>query len=281
MIAERPVDTVERWISQDWIVNGVSLEELTTKLHCISNETNRTPDSNHYLFKDGQLIDPYTGDPILRHIAKGVEYEVAQALQDRVATSDEGIFVWNSPKLDNIYPCNKTMIYQIAYNANLEKVLLYSAILYDGTIENSEEHRKTLIAAPDNDNTFFGVLSWIEKVSKQKQKVSAGASRVTAQYFAERINSGVDPHIVLEEMKQTGFIGQHSISCPGAGQSFSNFTSAGANILVFAGSKDKYGELTFECTKGHVNIRPYGKFLKYCKTCGEDVSCGNAEAVAA
>lgn len=45
--------------------------------------------------------------------------------------------------------------------------------------------------------------------------------------------------------------------------------------------EDDFGSLDFPCSKGHMNRRPYGKFLKYCKTCGEDVSCGNPNAVAA
>jgi hypothetical protein len=282
MFAERPTDTVNRWIYEDWTVHDLSAEELTTKLHSISNETNRVADSHYYRFKDGVLIDPDTGDPILKHIAPGVEYRIAEELQNRAVNAEEGLFIWNSPKLDRVYPCNKTMLYQIAYSSNMEKVLLYSAILYDGDIEDPEEHRKTLVSAPDTEETLYGVLSWIEKVSKQKQDINKkGFDRQQATYFAEQFKSGVDPRIIMEEMQASGFIGQNPISCPTRMQSFSNYSSAGANILIYAGVEDEYGELTFPCSKGHMNTRPYGKKIKYCKTCGEDVSCGDPEAIAA
>jgi hypothetical protein len=282
MFAERPVDTVNRWIHEDWTVNDVSREELVTKLHSISNETNRTPDSHYYSFRNGILLDPDSGDPILKHIAPGVEYNVAEELQNRVANTDEGAFIWNSPKLYKIYPCNKSMLYQIAYNANMEKVLLYSAILYDGDIENPEDHRKTLVSAPDADETVLGLLSWIEKVSKQKQDIKeTGFDRQQASYYADQFKSGVDPRVIMEEMQASGFLGQNPISCPTGMQSFSNYTSAGANILIFAGVKDKFGSLEFPCSQGHMNKRPYGRKIKYCSTCGEDVSCGDPDAIAA
>lgn len=277
--SENPATTVLKW-SKDWRQGEVNKEDLITKLHSISNETNRVPDSRHYLIRDGLLIDQDTGEHILDHITPGVEYEIAEELQRRVAEAEEGIFIWHSPKLSKVYPCNKTMIYQIVYNEKFEKVLLYSAILYDGDIPNPEEQRKTLISAADEDATFWEVLSWIESVSKQKPQVVKGVSRESAAYFAEQIRAGVDPRVVVEEMQASGFLGQKSISCSGV-SSFSDYISARANILVFAGVKDQHGELTFKCSKGHTNVRPYGKLLRYCETCGEDVSCGNLDAVAA
>jgi hypothetical protein len=38
--------------------------------------------------------------------------------------------------------------------------------------------------------------------------------------------------------------------------------------------EDEYGPLTFSCQKGHTNTRKPGKFVKNCKKCGIDMSCG-------
>lgn len=250
MFKERPIDTVARWINDDWLAsNGPSLEELTTKLHSISNETTRTPDSHFYRFENGILKDPDTGDPILKHIAKGVEYYIAEELQRRVAASDEGVYIWNSPALEGVYPCNKTLIYQIAYDHNLEKVLLYSAILYNGDIENPEEHRGTLISAPDSEDTLQQVLLWIETVSHQKQdKSSAKFSRQDATYFAEQFKNGTDPMLILQEMQRLGFVGENSISCPIV-QSFSNYSSSRGKVLLFTNNRES-------------------KYIKNCGACG-------------
>lgn len=37
--------------------------------------------------------------------------------------------------------------------------------------------------------------------------------------------------------------------------------------------EDKFGSLTFECPKGHVNRRPRNKLIEHCKTCGTSVKC--------
>lgn len=269
MQAERPVDTINRWFGEGWNPQNLDLEYLTTQLHCISNETNRAVDSYFWNIREGVLMDPDESKPVLEYIKQNelyqrTEYAVAQELQKRVAESDEGVFIWHSPRLAGVYPDNKTMIYQIAYNARLEKVLTYTLIIYDGEIENPEEYRKTLVSAPDTNETFLGILAWIEKVSKKKPSTEKGVSRQTAQYYAEKIRAGVPHNIVLEEMQAAGFIGQYSISCPGK-DSFSNYTSARANILIFASTGEK--KFVKKCGECDAEINDYISAGYECKKC--------------
>lgn len=276
MIQERPIDTVRRWANEDWEKTMPTLDELTTKLQSISNETHRVPDTHYYRCEDELLIDPDTGSPILFHIAPGVEYEVALDLQTKVSHVSEGMFVWNSPKLEGVYPCNKTMVYQVVQNENNKKVLRYTAILYDGDIEDPETHRSRLISMPDSEDSLLQVLAWIDGISPDDRNEESGFSRIDARFFAQQFVDGVNANHILNEMQSYGFIGQNAISCPTGVQTFSNYASGRGNVLIYAGGKDRYGSLEFKCSRGHWNKRPAGKLLKYCKVCGEDVSCGQA-----
>ncbi len=264
--AESPEVTVLNWVTSDWVDPSIKKEDLTTRLLSISNETNRTPDSRPYLIQDGVLIDEDTGDPILSHIAPGVEYQIAQELQKRVAETEEGVFIWHSPKLEGVYPCNKTMIYQIVYNEKMQKVLLYSAILYDGEIPKPEEQRGVLISAPDEDETYFAVLTWIESVSHKKPEVLQPTNRSNAEYFAEKIRAGIAPELVVQEMQTSGFLGENPISCPVGMKTFANLSTSGARLLIYspASGEKKYVK---NCGNCGASINGYMSAGDHCPKC--------------
>jgi len=275
MLVERAEVTVDRFINFGWSSTEIERNRLVAELLSVSNETNRRIDSSHYLVREGLLIDPETNRPILQFIAPGVEYKVAEDLQGWANESSDGIAWWISPELEGVYPCNKAMIYQIAYDLYGNKSVLNSAILFDGYIKSPEDLRRTLFTDVDEDEVYIGILRWIEEVSGEKidrQSVSHD-SEINAEYFADKIRAGTDSSTIVDEMKSSGFIGNFSVSCP---LSFSDFTSANANLLIFSVGKDKYGDRRFKCPRtscGKMNTRPFGKLISHCKYCGADVSC--------
>ena len=236
---EHPAQTTLRFF-ESWTSNSTEEARLAAELLSVSNETNRRPDTSHFLIQDGILMDSETGKSVLKAIVPGVEYQVAEDLQNWASITDEGISWWISPK-NNIYPCNKAMVYQKAYDLNGNRAILYSAILFDGEIENPEEYRKTLFTGPDENTILFGILSWIEKVSGQKpEKPSNSKSgQYEAAHFAQQIRAGVNPDIIIAEMQATGFLGQNPISCPRGLQPFSNYIISRTNLLIFSPTKNR------------------------------------------
>ncbi|KKT32299.1 MAG: hypothetical protein UW21_C0027G0001 [Candidatus Woesebacteria bacterium GW2011_GWB1_44_11b] len=99
---EHPVQTTLRFF-ESWTSNSTEEARLAAELLSVSNETNRRPDTSHFLVQDGILMDSETGKSVLKAIVPGVEYQVAEDLQNWASITDEGISWWISPK-NNIYP---------------------------------------------------------------------------------------------------------------------------------------------------------------------------------
>jgi len=237
MKAEATTETVERF-TEIWINDSTEFDRLIPELISVSNETNRRPDTSYFTERDGELIDPDSKRPVLEFIAPGTEYKVAEELQSWVADTDEGMAIWVSPKLENTYPCNKALIYQIVHTPDLEKAVQYSAILFDGDIQNPEEYRKTLLTFEDDEENLVDMLSWIEEVSGQDfDKKHSKDITQKAAYFAEKIKNGADKKQVVKEMRQSGFLGSHSVSCPAESTTFSEFSLKNAKIIFLSGEK--------------------------------------------
>lgn len=257
----------------------VSPQWLKSHLISLSNETNRRPDPWHYeTDDDNDLADPITKGKLLDIIARieGTEYEIAQELNSWQKDSIEGIAFWVSPKLEGMYPCNKVIIHRIAYTPQLKKVVLNCAVLFDGELDNSEALRQTLFTAEDSEENIFSILKWIG--GKSKKQIAAGGNggktQKQAEYYARRFRQGVPAESLVLEMRQSGFIGGHSISCAGGGKTLSGIVESRSSLFLFSSGEDNYGSLEFSCPKcGSTNTRPFGQLISNCAHCGADVRC--------
>jgi hypothetical protein len=218
---------IDTWRTQDH-------NRLVAELISVNRETERKPDVFHYDMTNGKLTDPETGRPILEFIAPGVEKVIARELEVWADSVDEGVAFWISPKLHGKYPCNKILIHNIAYGPHGGKVVLNSVVLFDGDLKNPEELRKTLFTAEDNEKTFNDILMWLESVSKQKVVNTPVSTHIVQQadYFAEQIRTGIDQRLIIEEMQESGFLGNNPISCPTRNQTFSSFTVSRAKVEI-------------------------------------------------
>lgn len=267
--AENPDLTTLRFID-NW--NLQNPQRLVAELVSVHKETHRKPDIYHFEVRDGLLIDPETKEPILNFIAPGIEKGIAENLQSWAIKNEEGVAYWISPRLEGVYPCNKIIIHNIAYTQEGEKIVLNSAILFDGNLENPEELRKTLFYAEDTPETFSKILTFIEEVSRQKiNKVfdyNEEIVRSQAEYFARQIKMGVTPSIVVEEMQKNGFLGKNSISCRLSleNQTFSSFLDSKSLISIFTSTESSPSGY-FECPncKGLI---PSGRGITKCPHCG-------------
>ena len=236
MIAERPEITVERF-TKNWSESETDFDRLIPELISVSNETNRRPDTSHFEIKNGKLIDPDSKRAVLEFIAPGVEYDVAKEIEEWAEENKSGMAIWVSPKLKDVYPCNKALIYQIVKTPFSGKKVKYSAILFDGDISNPEDYRKTLLKFEDKDENLTEMISWIEEVSGQKlTNKSQEDLTKQARYFAQKIKAGADKKTVIREMQSSGFLGTNSISCPG-GVSFSEYSVARGEVFIIGSEK--------------------------------------------
>ncbi len=271
--AEAPLKTVQRF-SNTWGVTNVN--SLISEFLSISKETNREPDSYHFLAGNEDLTDPNTGKSILNFISEGLEKDIARNLRDWTLSNKDGMALWISPRSEN-YPCAKIIIHRIAYSLNGEKVVLNSAILFDGEIENSEYKRGTLYTLPDREESVFRILKWIEKKSGKEINIaeSEKTSLSKAVYFADQIQAGVSISSVIDEMQRTSFLGGNPLSCS---VSFSDLATSRSSIVIAGEQKDQYGSLTFKCPNRTCPVgiisRPPGTLLKNCPHCGTDIRCG-------
>lgn len=234
---EAPTETTLRFI-QNWTDDS---NRLAAELVSLNRETHREPDLYHFFVSGDVLLDPETGRPILDFVAPGLEYQIAERLQRWAAQNDAGVAYWISPRLPGIYPCNKIIIHNIAYDVNGRKVVMNSAILFEADLENPEEYRRNLFTAEDTEETFRTILNWLSKVSQQEITLNPAKedTRTQAVYFAERIRLGIDPQLIIAEMQNSGFLGQHSISCPMRAPSFSAYVEMRARRMEATGLLDK------------------------------------------
>jgi hypothetical protein len=231
---EAPEKTVLRF-SQTW-QEQISSKRLIANLVSLNKETNREADTYHFLVKDGVLIDPESGRPIMNFISPGVEKDVAGELEKWANSNEEGLAFWISPPIPDIYPCAKTILHRIAYTQEGKKVVLNSTILFDAEFDNPEALRKTLFTQPDTEENIAKILGWIgEKTGKNIDAVKNEAGvRQKAVYFAEMVQQGIPKEYVIDEMRRTGFLGQNSISCAGGGTStFSNLLDSRSSINIY------------------------------------------------
>jgi hypothetical protein len=280
--AESPQKTVVKFIKTPSWLEKISEESLVTHLTSVSQETRRRPDPGYFEVINRELVDPLTGMPILPQIKRNtplreVEYQIAVKLQKFAVQNDSGIALWISPRFPGEYPCEKAAIHKIVYKLDGTKVLLNSYILFDANLENPEILRNILFTKPDSEEAILGILTWIQKVCKEKIETDTSnypETKKQAKYFARKIRAGISPEIIVEEMRRTGFLGQNPISCPAAKVSFSNLLSSRSEIYIFSGQEDIYGPLEFFCPScGKVNKRPYGQLISNCQHCGANVRC--------
>jgi len=258
---------IESWHTQD-------PQRLTAELISVKKETNREPDTYHFDIVDGLLIDPETKTRVLNFIAPGVEYEVAKKLQSWAKESEEGLAYWISPRSES-YPCEKIIIHKIAYTWDGQKVIMNSAILFNAKLENAEKLRKTLFTTTDSEAVLIELLNWIEEVSREKVQASNSNKDAHAEavYFSNKIKSGIDPRLIVDEMSRTGFLGKNPISCSANfSPTFSDYITSKGNVNIHSGVEDQYGSLSFECPKcNRTNHRSPGLLLANCQHCNEEI----------
>lgn len=267
MLKETPRTTVNRF-SQNW--DQTELQSLVAEFISISRETNREPDNYHFLVRNRKLIDPNTNKPVLDFIAEGTEKNVAKKLEDWAGKTEEGMALWISPSKEDVYPCPKIIIHQIAYNESGQKVVLNSAIIFDGNIFNPEFKRETLYSFADSDRNLGKILNWIKR--KSKTNVINTTNKTTSEkalFYAQLINSGYSKQFVIQEMINNGFIGKNPISCPRGEvftqNSYTSLVFGNSQILNF--SSEKKG---WSYSPGHCRICDQDrKRVGPCKICDE------------
>ncbi len=246
---------------------GINPNRLIAELISVNNETHRNPDPYHFSLRQGKLIDPETGKPITDFISDGVELEVVLKLQDWANKKDAGLAYWVSPRLVDVYPSEKLIIHRIAYTLTGEKIVLNSAILFEAELDNPETLRDTLFESDDTEENILKLLAWVQEVSGEAVNLTSHKThKDQAQYFAKQIINGVDHSQIIQEMLQTGFLGEFSISCKTVNNpaSFSNYILSRAAINSIETSEGKYVEKCGNC----------GKEIKAVIRKGYKCSCG-------
>ena len=227
--AENTTETAVRFIDS-WKENPQRLESELISLH---NETNRKKDIYSFEISKEGLVDPKTKRLVKNFVARNtptqqLEYEIIEKLETWAITNEEGMMLWISPP-SNEYPCAKAIFSRIIYDLDGKKNLLNSAILFgDETTDCSDiilslpenkknEIRNTLFFIDENDEkTFSELIKKIENYTHINPENLTNQSVYQAKIFAEMIEKGVSPFIVVQKMKETEFLGQHSVSCPPA-----------------------------------------------------------------
>lgn len=272
MFAEAPEKTVERWIqTTDWVNSPIHV--LSKDLRSSGNESRGEWDAFYYEEQNGVLFDPVRNKPIVGTDGGDIaQKKVNQDLQDWFLTSDEGIVVRISPHGGKWkYPDEQIEIYRITYEyPSLEKKLFCSFLQFHANLKNPEEIRQFIFPEKDSEEAIFEIINWVESVSKQKVStniVALDARTQEANYHAERLKSGIDPHIVLSEMKKTGFLGDKPIGCSSVEiyNSKTNLNSGEvkASQMVLEGTYCK------NCGVCGAVIESYITPGYVCKSCGE------------
>ncbi len=209
---ENPVETVIKF-SSNW--DKKDPDRLVADLVSISNETNRKADTYCYVLRDSKLIDPETNRPVEEFVHGGTEKKVFSDLQNWANTESEGLAIWISPPLKGVYPCAKVIISRIVYDLSGNKVVLNSANLFDNEIVNPDYKRKTLYRLKDSDEILGKIAGWIVKKNggRKIEVENYQTIRDQAVHYSSLYQSGFSKEMIANEMRQKGFLGEHSISC--------------------------------------------------------------------
>jgi len=283
--AESPVETVTNFISSWSTTDPRRLEE---EIISVFNETNRKPDYFRLKYKNGNIVDFGTEQPVkidrTSYLGRK-DGELFDALGTWFSENDHGTAVWISPTHGSRYPCNKITVYQIESATDEEKIASNISILFDTpknhTIEIASKLNSNFTGISDPEilrNKLFQLdegqsLVTILDLILVSRDTPSTPSQETVRYFVEQIYSGVDPRIIAREMQERGVIGQFSVSCGGSSSTAKLF---GGNSLTlnFSGIEDQFGSLEFSCPHcGATNLRPFGRLIGNCQHCGGDVRC--------
>lgn len=224
-------------------------QRLRPELGSLSNETHRVPDSFHYLSSPEGLRDLETGDLVKEIIDKETslgktEFKFFEALESWEKENEKGTSLWLSSPYSSKYPCSKAIFFKISYTWDGQKVLTNSAVLFDATsaetleiatkisqrkFDNPEVLRESLFVLED-DSVELELLKIFFKYSKPDQ-ISDDYIKKHIGLFERMIMEGTDSYLIYEEMRKTGFIGNHSISCPGGKLTFGEHTLSHSQII--------------------------------------------------
>ncbi len=224
-------------------------QRLRPELGSLSNETHRVPDSFHYLSSPEGLRDLETGDLVKEIIDKETllgktEFKFFEALESWEKENEKGIGLWLSSPYPSRYPCSKAIFFKISYTWEGQKVLTNSAILFDATsaetlemaekisqkkFDDPEILRESLLVLED-DSAELELLKIFSEYS-QPDQVSHKDIKKHIGLFERMIMEGTDSYLIYEEMRRTGFIGNHSISCPGGKLTFGEHTLSHSQII--------------------------------------------------
>ena len=283
--AESPVETIAKFIPSWTYTNPQRLEQ---EIISSFNETNRKPDNFRLKYKNGNIVDFETEQPVKidRSSYLGrMDGELFDVLGSWISENDQGTALWISPSYDTRYPCNKITIYQIESAIDKEKIMMNVSILFDTpknhTLEIAAKINPYFIKETDPEilrNKLFQLNDGLDLDSVLKMISANGIfpptpSQEVIRYFVDRIYSGFDPRRIAQEMQERGVIGKFSISC-GGGSFVSNFMDKSSLTLNFSGIEDRFGSLDFACPHcGALNSRPLGQLISNCQHCGADVRC--------
>ncbi|CAN5358009.1 hypothetical protein BH10PAT1_BH10PAT1_5620 [soil metagenome] len=267
MLAEHPSATTKRFINS-WRNSNTDSSRLAEELISVSDETNRRLNKFHFVVRDGELIDPATGNIINFKRNSDIEIKegkVWDSLKSWANNNDAGSSTWTSPQLEGIYPCDKVIYYEIAYTDEFppQKIILSTAILIDSKEGIfSEDLRDKLIINPVD----FTLTALLEELGQTHQGQKQTASQEKINYFVNQIKSGFDTNSIIEEMQKSGILGDYSLSCE---RSSSFALSYGARVLDFRGKENwewHKGDCVIpapECGKKNVEVGP----CNVCRKC--------------
>jgi len=229
-------------------------QRLHSELGSLSNETHRIPDPFHFITSEEGLRDPETGDLVREIIDRETtlgktEHRFFETLESWEKENEQGTGLWLSPPYPSIYPCSKAIFFKISYTWEGQKVLTNSAIDLDATsaetleistkisqrkFDNPEALRESLFVLED-DSTELELLKIFSKYSKPDQ-VSSEHIKKHIRLFGRMIMEGIDSDLIYEEMRRTGFIGNHLISCPGGKPTFAEYSLLHSQVINFSES---------------------------------------------
>ncbi len=213
-------------------------KRILPELISLHNETHRISDRSYLIVRNGKLVDPETGNSVKIDRSSYLgekEGEFFDLLENWADRNDEGTSFWISPLKEGKYPCNKIVIYQLAYiPETMEKALLLrETILIDtpkehcleiakefqpqlGSVTNAEFLRNKLFIAGNG----FDVEDFLKFTLNKENLAASVPSQEAIEYVVDLLKTRKDPYFVAQEMQRVGILGSYSISCPPSFGSF-------------------------------------------------------------